>query len=165
MRYCPLPSVTALRTFSISAGLDASTVTPGRTAPDASLTTPAIEAPLWAWAAQGLIVTTATATTNRACFHPRMIPPSGMTPIAGTRRPACRDGITLHPPGTFCPIHLFRVAIRIWYRIPGHGFPAPARVHRGRGRIQRDQGRRAAPHFPTPAQPSHQTARRRAWDH
>jgi hypothetical protein len=38
MRYWPLPSVTTDRTFSISAGLDASTVTPGSTAPDASLT-------------------------------------------------------------------------------------------------------------------------------
>jgi hypothetical protein len=38
--YWPVPSVTAIRTFSISAGLAASTVTPGRTAPEASLTTP-----------------------------------------------------------------------------------------------------------------------------
>src|SRR5436190_18882921 len=44
MRYWPLPSVTAVRTFSISTGLAASTVTPGRTAPDASFTTPAIDA-------------------------------------------------------------------------------------------------------------------------
>ena len=42
MRYCPDPSVATARTFSISTGLAASTVTPGRTAPDASLTTPAI---------------------------------------------------------------------------------------------------------------------------
>ena len=35
--------MTALRTFSISAGLDASTVTPGSTAPEASRTTPAID--------------------------------------------------------------------------------------------------------------------------
>ena len=40
--YCPVPSVTAERTFSMSAGLDASTVTPGSTAPDASLTMPAM---------------------------------------------------------------------------------------------------------------------------
>jgi hypothetical protein len=32
--------VTAVWDFSISAGLDASTVTPGRTAPDVSLTVP-----------------------------------------------------------------------------------------------------------------------------
>src|SRR4029077_3607730 len=38
------PSVTAVGTFSMSAGLDASTVTPGSTAPDASLTTPLIDA-------------------------------------------------------------------------------------------------------------------------
>src|SRR6266478_1554330 len=46
--YSPLSSVTTVRTFSISAGLAASTVTPGNTAPDESLTTPAI--PLLAWA-------------------------------------------------------------------------------------------------------------------
>src|SRR5687767_11858199 len=44
MRYWPLPSDTALRTFSISAGLDTSTVTPGSTAPDPSVTMPAIVA-------------------------------------------------------------------------------------------------------------------------
>ena len=42
--YCPLPSVTTLRTFSISAGLAASTVTPGSTAPDESRATPSIDA-------------------------------------------------------------------------------------------------------------------------
>jgi hypothetical protein len=35
--------VTVLRTFSMSAGLEASTVTPGSTAPDASRTIPAID--------------------------------------------------------------------------------------------------------------------------
>src|SRR6266850_5462522 len=44
MRYWPVPPVTTDRTFSISAGLDASTVTPGSTAPDASFTCPAIDA-------------------------------------------------------------------------------------------------------------------------
>jgi hypothetical protein len=44
MRYCPASSVTTARTFSMSAGLDASTVTPGRTAPDVSLAAPAIDA-------------------------------------------------------------------------------------------------------------------------
>ena len=42
-RNWPDPSVTALRTFSISAGLVASTVTPGSTAPEASRTTPAMD--------------------------------------------------------------------------------------------------------------------------
>src|SRR5262249_9090721 len=42
MRYWPAPSVIAVRVFSISAGLDASTVTPGSTAPVPSFTTPAI---------------------------------------------------------------------------------------------------------------------------
>jgi len=36
--------VTAERVFSINAGLDASTVTPGNTAPDASFTAPASDA-------------------------------------------------------------------------------------------------------------------------
>src|SRR5688500_3323532 len=39
-RYWPVPSVTAVRTFSIRTGLEASTVTPGSTAPGASRTTP-----------------------------------------------------------------------------------------------------------------------------
>jgi hypothetical protein len=40
--YWPSPSVTTVRLFSISAGLAASTVTPGMTPPLASRTTPAI---------------------------------------------------------------------------------------------------------------------------
>src|SRR5207249_8590996 len=47
----PLPSVTTDRTLSINAGLAASTVTPGRTAPDVSFTTPAMDA--WAYAPAG----------------------------------------------------------------------------------------------------------------
>src|SRR5262245_14702116 len=58
MRYRPDSSVTALRTFSMSAGLDASTVTPGSTAPDESLTTPVIDA--WACAADGSSANRAT---------------------------------------------------------------------------------------------------------
>src|SRR5688572_1517064 len=41
IRYWPLPSVTTVRAFSMSAGLAASTLTPGRMAPDESLTMPA----------------------------------------------------------------------------------------------------------------------------
>src|SRR4029450_12034271 len=41
--YCPPPSVTTERVFSIKAGLEASTVTPGSSAPEESLTTPAID--------------------------------------------------------------------------------------------------------------------------
>src|SRR5688572_3211328 len=40
MRNWPAPSVTATRTFSMSAGLEASTVTPGSTAPELSRTLP-----------------------------------------------------------------------------------------------------------------------------
>src|SRR5207342_2518159 len=64
----PSPSVMTVRTFSISAGLAASTVTPGRTAPEASLTTPAIPlaAACWARVARGTNsahITRATPTT------------------------------------------------------------------------------------------------------
>src|SRR5213075_1923496 len=62
MRYVPEPSVTAARVFSISAGLDASTVTPGRTAPDASFTTPVMVA--WANAMAG------TSTRSRNAPNP-----------------------------------------------------------------------------------------------
>src|ERR1051325_6989107 len=44
MRYWPVVSVMTERTFSMSAGLVASTVTPGRTAPDVSRTTPVMVA-------------------------------------------------------------------------------------------------------------------------
>src|SRR5437763_4733952 len=49
IRYCPVESVTAARVFSSSTALAASTVTPGNTAPDESLTTPA--SAVWAYAA------------------------------------------------------------------------------------------------------------------
>jgi gentisate 1,2-dioxygenase len=42
IRYCPALSVAAALVPSMSAGLEASTVTPGSTAPDESFTTPAI---------------------------------------------------------------------------------------------------------------------------
>src|SRR5437762_1303677 len=42
--YWPVPSLVAVRDFSMSTGLAASTVTPGSTRPDASLTTPANDA-------------------------------------------------------------------------------------------------------------------------
>ena len=44
MRYWPVSSLTTDRTFSIRTGLAASTVTPGNTAPDVSLTTPVMAA-------------------------------------------------------------------------------------------------------------------------
>src|SRR5215471_1573593 len=58
----PEPSLTALCVFSIRTGLDASTVTPGSTAPDTSLTTPLMEA--WANAAAG-VRTNANKTSHR----------------------------------------------------------------------------------------------------
>jgi len=53
MRYCPVASVVADLVFSISTGLEASTVTPGNTAPEASLTVPARAT--WAHAALGML--------------------------------------------------------------------------------------------------------------
>src|SRR5437867_10122994 len=63
MEYWPDPLVTTERVFSISAGLDASTVTLGMTAPEESLTVPTIEA--WAWAVAGM---TTSATRTRMAF-------------------------------------------------------------------------------------------------
>src|ERR1041385_3834889 len=74
MAYWPVPSVTVARTFSMSAGLDASTVTPGSTAPDASLTTP-------------LIVACANATTGSHSTNPNAKIP---LPILSTA-PPCVD--------------------------------------------------------------------------
>ena len=49
-----VPFVTTLRVFSMSAGLDASTTTPGRTAPEASLAVPTIDAVACANNARGM---------------------------------------------------------------------------------------------------------------
>src|SRR6266480_2923118 len=61
IRYWPVQLVTTDRTFSIRAGLAASIVTPGRMAPDASFTRPAIEA--WAYPAAGANTTNAIPST------------------------------------------------------------------------------------------------------
>src|SRR4051812_45380006 len=64
MRNAPSPSVMTERVFSIRTSLDASTVTPGSTAPDVSFTTPAIA--LWARATAGAAsraVASATSST------------------------------------------------------------------------------------------------------
>jgi len=75
--YWPSLSVTTLRVFSISAGLEASTVTPGTTAPDASLTSPAM--PLvaaWDHATSGIITTDEMPRmTDVAKSIERMLPP------------------------------------------------------------------------------------------
>src|SRR3989442_6533276 len=64
MAYRPSPSVTTLRVLSIRAGLAASTVTPGRTAPDVSFTTPAMV--LCAAPMAGKSISTATPMPRRA---------------------------------------------------------------------------------------------------
>ena len=62
-RYCPVPSVVTVRTFSIRTGLATSTVTPGSTPPDASLTTPVMAA--CARAAAGKSSNTDSTATDR----------------------------------------------------------------------------------------------------
>src|SRR6478735_5674841 len=64
--YWPLPSVTTDRTLSINAGLAASTVTPGRTAPDGSFTTPAMDACAYAAAGTSTRHTIEDSTTFKA---------------------------------------------------------------------------------------------------
>src|SRR5215470_15736806 len=75
MRYWPVPSLTAVRVFSMRTGLDTSTVTPGRTAPDVSFTTPVIDASTpCAEAIDGTRAATASRTNSRTT--PRIIPTS-----------------------------------------------------------------------------------------
>src|SRR5262252_9187106 len=62
--YCPSPSDTAVRTLSISAGLLASTVTPGNTAPVESLTDPAMLLDAVAWALRSFAAAVSAAMTN-----------------------------------------------------------------------------------------------------
>ncbi len=79
MRYCPRPSLTAVRTRSMRAGLAASTVAPGSTAPEESRTVPANVA--WPWASDG---TTAHATTTNVRAISRVM---GQAPFEMEVRP------------------------------------------------------------------------------
>src|SRR5712691_3152952 len=75
MRYWPLPSVDAERTFSMRTGLAASTVTPGSTAPEVSFTVPVIDP--WAYADAGIIAS--HTRTNRVLLHGFIRSPSAFT--------------------------------------------------------------------------------------
>ena len=85
MRYWPVPSVTAVRTFSMSAGLAASTVTPGSTPPDASRTVPVREA--WANTDAGSSRTTRSVKHFTAVRIQRVFPFKLWTRAAS--RPRC----------------------------------------------------------------------------
>src|SRR6266513_4143056 len=92
MLYRPSPSLVTLRTFSISAGLDASMVAPGRTAPDESFTSPAIPLACCAQAVDASsTIATAPASRSRQLLR-TMAPPSDPKYI---RRPE-------HPPRFPC---------------------------------------------------------------
>src|SRR5688572_1992316 len=81
IRYCPAASVVAVRTFSMSAGLVASTITPGMTPPCPSRTTPAIW-PCCAKADSGRAIRNA-ANTNVAFTQRGIAPP----PVSGLDLP------------------------------------------------------------------------------
>src|SRR5215467_9596533 len=78
MRYCPPESVVMLRTFSISAGLVTSTVTPGITASCASRTVPAI-CPSCANAAAG--TSTSIVAIARNTFTPPLMSSPPLFPL------------------------------------------------------------------------------------
>src|SRR5206468_12361034 len=69
----PVPSVTAVRVFSIKTGLLASIVTPGNTAPDESFTTPD-RVDCWALTDAGRI--NSHDSTNTICRKDSILPPS-----------------------------------------------------------------------------------------
>src|SRR5262245_7740179 len=77
--YCPFSSVVAVRACSMRAGLEASTVTPGITAPDVSRTMPAM-LPVWANVVEGSRVTNAsgarTPRTDVQVMNPSSAPPT-----------------------------------------------------------------------------------------
>src|SRR5215831_14318950 len=90
--YCPVSSVTTDRTFSISASLLASTLTPGKTAPDESFTTPAIA--LCANVRVGHATVHANAMNNEtATFRIISLPPS---PISHPPSLVNRQSSALH---------------------------------------------------------------------
>src|SRR4029453_3783164 len=87
IEYRPSPSVTAVRVFSISTSLAASTVTPGRTAPEVSLTMPAIV--LCADAVDG--TSASRATTPRARTANLILIGLSLHQMSRRRTPGCAD--------------------------------------------------------------------------
>src|SRR6185436_18655667 len=88
MRYWPVSLLTLLRTFSLRTGLEASTVTPGSTAPDVSFTTPVIDA--WAKAVAGNNATRHRHITTHPGNARFIIPPEDWP--MGFRRGGCYAG-------------------------------------------------------------------------
>src|SRR5687768_13139795 len=91
IRYCPSAFVVAARTFSISAGLETSTSTPGITAPDVSRTVPVIWpvlSPACASAAAG--TNASTAAINHAILMALRITLSS-SPRHLVHRPSAAD--------------------------------------------------------------------------
>src|SRR4029453_8540893 len=80
--YCPVPSVTTVRVFSINAGLEASTVTPGSSAPEESLTTPAMDPCARAYVEKRR----RTATTSDPSLNSFMLPPAEVAKGSGSVR-------------------------------------------------------------------------------
>jgi hypothetical protein len=75
MVYLPAASLVAERAFSIRTGLEASTVTPGSTPPDESLTRPEMLA--WAKAPNGRAITNPIAKrTDLPRMHSSLGPPT-----------------------------------------------------------------------------------------
>src|SRR4030095_3686024 len=87
IEYRPSPSVTAVRVFSISTSLAASTVTPGKTAPEVSLTMPAIV--LCADAVDGR--SASRATTPRARTANFILIGLSLHQMSRRRTPGCAD--------------------------------------------------------------------------
>src|SRR5688572_14793703 len=87
------------RVFSMSAGLDASTVTPGSTAPVASFTVPAIVAVVVDWA-HPFTASNSTKETHSAAESFSLILVSSTAARAGFRGPRLSGARSLLPSGT-----------------------------------------------------------------
>ena len=139
IRYWPALSETTERTFSINAGLDASTVTPGSKAPVASLTAPVMEP--WAKARAG-----------RNTAHTRMNVTSLIDPriAISFARPLEFKTLNPTPPSRFCQWDCgydvaaagSRLHASAWLCGQARGPPAPRRRRRTGGALERPVERR-----------------------
>src|SRR6266852_3866119 len=108
--YRPSPSVTTVRAFSIRAGLAASTVTPGSTPPDVSLTTPAIPLACCAHVTDGNSTTQARATrlAPATLVHAfDIVPPSKVVTLPCASAYTPKSGVSARPARQRCrrPTH------------------------------------------------------------
>src|SRR4029079_12420235 len=93
-------------------------------------------------------ITNASRTANAILSRLRMRPPfESVISAATSQNLLYRRGITVALRAGRVQYIFVLAHIRTWYRLPDHGLPTSARVHRRRRRIERHEGGSATAHL------------------